>query len=52
MASFSLHDLEKRVHERAQASADASYTRQLIDRGVAIAPRSSARRRSRPCWPR
>ena len=34
MTSFSLHDLEKRVHERAQASADASYTRQLIDRGV------------------
>jgi phosphoribosyl-ATP pyrophosphohydrolase len=34
MTSFSLHDLEKRVRERAQASADASYTRQLIDRGV------------------
>jgi phosphoribosyl-ATP pyrophosphohydrolase len=38
MTSFSLHDLEKRVHERAkeprEPSADASYTRQLIDRGV------------------
>jgi phosphoribosyl-ATP pyrophosphohydrolase len=33
--SFTLHDLEKRVHERAQASADVSYTRKLIDRGVA-----------------
>ena len=35
MSSFTLHDLEKRVHERAQASADVSYTRRLIDRGVA-----------------
>jgi phosphoribosyl-ATP pyrophosphohydrolase len=34
MTSFSLHDLEKRVHDRAQASADVSYTRQLLDRGV------------------
>ena len=34
MTSFSLHDLEKRVHERAQASAEVSYTRQLIERGV------------------
>ena len=34
MTSFTLHDLEKRVHERAQASADVSYTRQLLDRGV------------------
>jgi phosphoribosyl-ATP pyrophosphohydrolase len=34
MASFSLHDLEKRVRERAKASADVSYTRKLIDRGV------------------
>ena len=29
------HDLEKRVQERAQASADVSYTRKLLDRGVA-----------------
>ncbi|MGA7489215.1 MAG: phosphoribosyl-ATP diphosphatase [Xanthobacteraceae bacterium] len=35
MPSFTLHDLEKRVHERAQASPDASYTRKLLDRGVA-----------------
>jgi phosphoribosyl-ATP pyrophosphohydrolase len=35
MATFTLEDLEKRVRERAQASADVSYTRKLIDRGVA-----------------
>jgi phosphoribosyl-ATP pyrophosphohydrolase len=35
MSSFTLHDLEKRVHERAQASVDVSYTRRLLDRGVA-----------------
>jgi phosphoribosyl-ATP pyrophosphohydrolase len=35
MADFTLQDLEKRVHERATASADVSYTRKLIDRGVA-----------------
>jgi phosphoribosyl-ATP pyrophosphohydrolase len=35
MANFSLRDLEKRLQKRAQASADASYTRQLLDRGVA-----------------
>jgi phosphoribosyl-ATP pyrophosphohydrolase len=34
MASFTIHDLEKRVQERAKASADASYTRKLVDRGV------------------
>jgi phosphoribosyl-ATP pyrophosphohydrolase len=34
MAAFNLHDLEKRVQERARASADVSYTRKLIDRGV------------------
>ena len=32
---FTLADLEKRVHERAQASAAQSYTRALIDKGVA-----------------
>jgi phosphoribosyl-ATP pyrophosphohydrolase len=32
---FTLADLEKRVHERAQASASQSYTRALIDKGVA-----------------
>ena len=35
MADFTLQDLEKRVRERAQASADVSYTRKLLDRGVA-----------------
>ncbi len=35
MTSFSLHDLEKRVAERAGASAESSYTRKLLDRGVA-----------------
>jgi phosphoribosyl-ATP pyrophosphohydrolase len=34
MSAFTLHDLEKRVQERAQASADVSYTRKLLDRGV------------------
>ena len=33
--SFTLRDLEKRVQERAGASADLSYTRKLLDRGVA-----------------
>jgi phosphoribosyl-ATP pyrophosphohydrolase len=35
MSEFTLHDLAARVHERAQASADTSYTRKLIDKGVA-----------------
>jgi phosphoribosyl-ATP pyrophosphohydrolase len=34
MASLTLHDLEKRVQQRAKASAEVSYTRKLIDRGV------------------
>jgi phosphoribosyl-ATP pyrophosphohydrolase len=34
MSAFTLHDLEKRVQERARASAEVSYTRKLIDRGV------------------
>jgi phosphoribosyl-ATP pyrophosphohydrolase len=34
MSSFTLHDLEKRVRDRAQESADISYTRKLLDRGV------------------
>jgi phosphoribosyl-ATP pyrophosphohydrolase len=33
--SFTLHDLEKRVRERAAASAEVSYTRKLIDKGIA-----------------
>jgi phosphoribosyl-ATP pyrophosphohydrolase len=35
MRKFTLADLEKRVHERAKASASESYTRALIDKGVA-----------------
>jgi phosphoribosyl-ATP pyrophosphohydrolase len=35
MTDFTLHDLEKRVAERAGASAEFSYTRKLLDRGVA-----------------
>ena len=34
MPNFTLHDLEKRVEDRARAGADASYTRGLLDRGV------------------
>jgi phosphoribosyl-ATP pyrophosphohydrolase len=34
MSTFTLRDLEKRVHDRAQAGAEVSYTRKLIDRGV------------------
>jgi phosphoribosyl-ATP pyrophosphohydrolase len=34
-SSFTLADLEARVKTRAQASADVSYTRKLLDRGVA-----------------
>jgi phosphoribosyl-ATP pyrophosphohydrolase len=35
LAKFSLRDLEKRVALRARASAKASYTRALLDKGVA-----------------
>src|SRR6516162_9762597 len=34
MSVFTLHDLEKRIAQRAQASAESSYTRQLLDRGL------------------
>ena len=34
MSTFTLHDLAARVHERAGASAEASYTRKLLDGGV------------------
>lgn len=34
MPTFTLNDLEKRVRERARESADVSYTRKLLDRGV------------------
>src|SRR6201996_9117871 len=35
MAMFTVHDLEKRIAERSRESADVSYTRKLLDRGVA-----------------
>jgi phosphoribosyl-ATP pyrophosphohydrolase len=35
MSKFTLADLEKRVGERAKASAAESYTRALLDKGVA-----------------
>lgn len=35
MTAFTLHDLAARVRERAQASAEVSYTRALLDKGVA-----------------
>ncbi len=33
--SFTLYDLEKRVEDRAKADPGESYTRTLVDRGVA-----------------
>jgi len=35
MSKFTISDLEQRVRERADASADISYTRRLLDKGVA-----------------
>ena len=35
MSAFTLHDLAARVHERAGASAETSYTRKLLEGGVA-----------------
>jgi phosphoribosyl-ATP pyrophosphohydrolase len=35
MTRFTLQDLEARVHQRAAESAELSYTRRLIDKGVA-----------------
>ncbi len=35
MAAFTLNDLEKRVQDRAKADPGASYTRTLVDRGMA-----------------
>jgi phosphoribosyl-ATP pyrophosphohydrolase len=34
MNKFSIHDLEQRIRERAQASAETSYTRKLLDKGI------------------
>ena len=35
MESFTIYDLERRVDERSTESAEVSYTRKLLDRGVA-----------------
>lgn len=35
MTAFTIHDLAARVKERAAASPDVSYTRKLLDKGVA-----------------
>ena len=35
MSKFTLVDLENRIKERAAAGAEESYTRKLLDRGVA-----------------
>ena len=35
MSTFTIYDLEKRVHARAKADPEESYTRKLLDRGVA-----------------
>jgi len=35
MDHFSVYDLERRVEDRAAANPDVSYTRKLLDRGVA-----------------
>jgi len=35
MDHFSVYDLERRIDERSTASPDMSYTRKLLDRGVA-----------------
>jgi phosphoribosyl-ATP pyrophosphohydrolase len=35
MSDFTLHDLELRLKERAAVGAETSYTRKLLDRGIA-----------------
>ena len=35
MAKYTLQDLEKRIETRAKASPEVSYTRKLLDKGVA-----------------
>jgi len=34
MPTFTIRDLEKRIQDRARESADVSYTRKLLDRGI------------------
>jgi phosphoribosyl-ATP pyrophosphohydrolase len=35
MNEFTIYDLERRIDERAKAGPEVSYTRKLLDRGVA-----------------
>src|SRR5271154_2418504 len=35
MDDFTIYDLERRVDQRATADPDVSYTRKLLDRGIA-----------------
>jgi phosphoribosyl-ATP pyrophosphohydrolase len=35
MNKFTIADLERRINDRASASAEESYTRKLLDKGVA-----------------
>ena len=35
MSNFTIADLERRINDRANASAEESYTRKLLDKGVA-----------------
>jgi phosphoribosyl-ATP pyrophosphohydrolase len=35
MSRFTIADLEQRINERAEASAEQSYTRKLLDKGAA-----------------
>jgi phosphoribosyl-ATP pyrophosphohydrolase len=35
MSSFTIRDLEERVRDRARESAEVSYTRSLLDQGIA-----------------
>ncbi len=35
MSAFTVHDLERRLRERAEAGPEVSYTRRLLDRGIA-----------------
>jgi phosphoribosyl-ATP pyrophosphohydrolase len=35
MTAFTLQDLAARIKERAEATAETSYTRKLLDKGVA-----------------
>ncbi len=35
MSAFTVHDLERRLRERAAAAPEVSYTRRLLDRGIA-----------------